>query len=434
MGCARLYYPGSMARPFEQATLADAVGRLRPGMKVLLAPGCGDPTALVGEILRQADRLAPLTLMGGLRLDDYPFGAPAYAGKIRFATWHMSTRLAAAAARGDVDFVPARYYDTVSLFAAGGPWAPDAVLVHTAPPDRGGYLSLGVSVSYLLSAARRAPLVIAQVNPRMPRTLGNAFLHRSQVDVWAAAEHPLLEYPSTPAGEVERRIAGHVADLVPDGATLQVGVGSIPQAVMEALAGKKDLGVHSLLVEHMLPLVRSGAITNARKRLHPGRMDVGEIMGTSALFDWCHENRMVNMEPSDLAHDPQVVGSLGDFVSVNSALEVDCLGQVNAESVDGRQVTGIGGQFDFVLGASRAAGGRSIIALPATAARGSRSRIVARLGAGARVTTPRFIADYVVTEHGVAALRGQSDAGRARALLHVADPAFRDGIERELRP
>jgi len=422
VGCARLYYPDFMGRPFEKVTLADAVGRLRPGMKVLLAPGCGDPSALVHEVLRQAERLAPLTLMGGLRLDDYPFGSPAYAGKIRFATWHMSPRLAAAAARGDVDFVPARYFDTVSLFAAGGPWAPDAVLVHTAPPDRGGHLSLGVSVSYLLPAARRAPLVIAQVNPRMPRTLGNAFLHRSQVDAWTPVDHPLLEYPPTPV------------ELVPDGATLQVGVGSIPQAVMEALAGKKDLGVHSLLVEHMLPLVRSGVITNARKRLHPGRMDVGEIMGTAALFEWSHENPLVNMEPSDLAHDPEVVGTLGDFVSVNSALEVDLLGQVNAESVDGRQVSGIGGQFDFVLGAARAQGGRSIIALPATASRGTLSRIVARLAAGARVTTPRFLADYVVTEHGVAALRGKSDAGRARELLHIADPAFRDRIEREIRP
>jgi acyl-CoA hydrolase len=421
-----------MGRPFQQVSLADAVGRLRAGMKVLVAPGSGDPSALIAEILRQADRLAPLTLMGGLRLDDFAFAAPAYAGKIRFATWHMSPRLAEAEARGDVDFVPARYFDTVSQFAAGGAWAPDAVLVHTAPPDRGGHLSLGVSVSYLLPAARRAPLVIAQVNPRMPRTLGNAFLHRSQIDAWTAVDHALLEYPPTPVGEVERRIAGHVADLIPDGATVQVGVGSIPQAVMEALAGKKDLGIHSLLVDHMLPLVRSGVITNARKRLHPGRMDVGEIMGTAALFQWCHDNALVNMEPSDVVHDPHVIAALGDFVSVNSALEVDLLGQVNAESVDGRQITGIGGQFDFVLGAARAQGGRSIIALPASAARGARSRIVARLGAGARVTTPRFLSDYVVTEHGVAALRGQSDAGRARALVRIADPAFRDALEREI--
>ncbi len=420
-----------MSRPFENASLTDAVGRLRPGMKVLLQPGCGDPTALLGEIMRQADRLAPLTLMGGLRLDDYPFAAPAYAGKLRFATWHMSPRLWAAEARGDVDFVPARYFDTVSLFAAGGPWAPDAVVVHTAPPDRGGYLSLGVSASYSLVAARRATLVIAQVNPRMPRTLGNAFLHRSQIDCWAEADHALLEYPPTPVGDVERRIAGHVAELVRDGATVQVGIGSIPQAVMEALRGKRDLGVHSLLVDHMLPLIEAGVITNARKRLHPGRMDIGEIMGTARLFQWSHENPAINMEPSDVVHDPQVVASLGDVVSVNSAIEVDLLGQVNAESVEGRQWSGIGGQFDFVLGATRAAAGRAIVALPATGKNGSRSRIVSRLGAGARVSTPRFLADYVVTEFGVAELRGKSDAGRAQALRRLAHPAFREELERE---
>ena len=418
-----------MARSFERATLSDAVGRLVPGMKVLLPPGCADPTALIMEIMRQADRLAPLTLMGGLRLDGYPFAAPAYGGKLRFATWHTSPRLHLAEARGDVDFVPARYFDSVSLFAAGGQWAPDAVLVHTAPADRGGYLSLGVSVSYPLPAARRAPLVIAQVNPRMPRTLGNAFLHRSQIDCWVEVDHPLAEYPPTRVGEVERRIADHVAELIPNGATVQVGVGSIPQAVMEALRDKKDLGVHSLLVDHMLPLLEAGVITNARKRLHPGRMDIGEIMGTTRLFGWSHENPAVNMEPSDLLHDPQVIGTLGDFVSVNSALEVDLLGQVNAESVDGRQVTGIGGQFDFVLGVTRAAGGRSVIALPSTAAGGVRSRIVRRLGAGARVTTPRFLADYVVTEYGVAQLRGKSDAARARELGRIAHPAWRDSLE-----
>jgi 4-hydroxybutyrate CoA-transferase len=286
-----------------------------------------------------------------------------------------------------------------------------------------------VSVSYALPAARRAPLVIAQVNPRMPRTLGNAFLHRSQIDSWVEVDGPLVEYPPTTIGQVERLIATRVAELIPDGATIQVGVGSIPQAIMEALAGKKDLGVHSLLVDHMLPLVESGVITNARKRLHPGRMDIGEIMGTARLFAWSHENPAINMEPSDIVHDPEVVGALGDFVSVNSALEVDLLGQVNAESVDGRQVTGIGGQFDFALGASRAEGGRSVIALPSTAANGTRSRVVKRLGAGARVTTPRFVTDYVVTEYGVARLRGKSDAGRARELIGIAHPTWRESLE-----
>jgi 4-hydroxybutyrate CoA-transferase len=420
-----------MSRLFEKVALADAVGRLRPGTKVLLPPGCADPAALLAEILRQADRLAPLTLMGGLRLDDYPFAAPEYAGKLRFATWHHSPKLAQAQVRGDVDFVPIRYFDTVSVFAEGGAWAPDAVVVHCASPDRAGYLSLGVSVSYSLAAARRAPLVIAQVNPRMPRTLGNAFLHRSQIDCWAEAEHPLAEYPPTAVGNVEGRIAERVADLVADGSTVQVGLGSIPQAVMEALAGKRDLGVHSLLVDHMLPLIEAGVINNSRKRLHPGRMDVGEIMGTERLFRWVHDNPAVNMEPSDIVHDPQVVGTFGDFVSVNSAIEVDLLGQVNAESVEGRQVTGIGGHFDFVLGARQAAGGRSVIALPSTGRQGEVSRVVARLPAGARVTTPRFIADYVVTEWGTASLRGKSDAGRARELCRVAHPAFRESLERE---
>ena len=419
-----------MTRPFAKVSLADAVGRLHPGMRVLMQPGCGDPSALVAEIMRQADRLAPLTLMGGLRLDDYPFAATRYAGKLRFATWHMSPRLFDAAARGDVDFVPARYFDSVSLFAAGGPWAPDAVLVHTALPDAAGFLSVGVS-AYALPAARRAPLVIAQVNHRMPRTMGQAFLHRSQIDCWVEIDEPLLAYPPTPIGDVERRIARHVAALIPDGATIQAGIGAIPQAIMEALGDRRDLGVHSLLVEHMLPLVEQGVITNAKKRVHPGRMDIGEIMGTPRLFDWAHGNRAINMEPSDTLHDPQVVAALGTFVSVNSALEVDLLGQVNAESVDGRQMAGIGGQFDFVLGASRAPGGRSIIALPSTGKGGSLSRIVRRLPAGARVTTPRYLMDCVVTEHGVAELAGKSDAGRARELVRIAHPAYRDALERD---
>jgi 4-hydroxybutyrate CoA-transferase len=418
-----------MTRSFAKGTLADAVGRLSPGMRVLMQPGCGDPSALVAEIMRQADRLAPLTLMGGLRLDDYPFGAPAFAGKLRFATWHMSPRLADAEARGDVDFVPARYFDSVRLFAAGGPWAPDAVLVHAAPPDRAGYLSLGVS-AYVLPAARRAPLVIAQVNARMPRTRGNAFLHRSQVDCWTEVDEPLLASPPTSIGAIERRIAEHAARLIPDGATIQAGIGAIPQAIMEALRDRRDLGVHSLFVEHMLPLVEAGVITNAKKRVHPGRMDIGEIMGTPRLFAWANDNTTINMEPSDTLHDPHLVAALGAFVSVNSALEVDLLGQVNAESLDARQIAGIGGQFDFVLGASRAAPGRSIIALPSTGKGGSISRIVRRLPAGARVTTPRYLADCVVTEHGVAELAGKSDAGRARELIRVADPAFRNELER----
>jgi len=416
-----------MSRAFARCSLADAVARLSPGMKVLLPPACGEPSALVAEICRQSARLRDLTLLGGIHLGDYPWARPEHAA-LRFATWHMSPRLEEARRRGRVEFVPIRYFDLVTQFVAGGTWAPDCVLVHCAPPDRNGYLSLGVSVSVALPAARRAPLVIAQVNRSMPRTLGNGSLHQSQIDCWAEADEPLAPYPPTPIGDVERAIGRHVAALVPDGATVQVGVGAIPQAVLEALESHRDLSLHSLLVDAAVGLVERGVVTGARKRVHRGRMDIGEAMGTRRLFDFIHENPLVNMEPSGFVHDPEAVAQLDRFVAINSALEIDLTGQVTAESLGPRQVAGIGGQFDFVLGASRSRGGAAIIALPSTGRDGAVSRIVPSLQAGAAVTSPRALADWVVTEHGAAPLRGKGERGRAEALIAVAHPRFREEL------
>ncbi|MGH7391115.1 MAG: acetyl-CoA hydrolase/transferase family protein [Candidatus Rokuibacteriota bacterium] len=418
-------------RAFENVTLAGAVGRLAPSTKVLMPPGCGEPAALVAEICRQADRLRDLTLIGGIHLGDYPFARPE-AAALRYATWHMSPRLEDARRRGRVTFVPLRYFDLVAAFAPGGAWAPDAVLVHCAPPDRHGYLSLGVAVGVALPAARRAPLVIAQVNPRMPRTRGNGGLHRSQVDCWVEVDAPLYEYPPPAITDVERAIGRRVAALVPDGATVQVGVGAIPQAVLEALDGHRDLALHSLLVDASVTLVERGVVTCAAKSLHRGRMDVAEAMGTRRLFDFVHDNPAVNMESSAWVHDPDVVARLDRFVAVNSGLEVDLTGQVTAESLGARQVAGIGGQFDFVLGASRSRGGAAIVALPSTGRDGAASRIVARLGPGAAVTAPRFLVDRVVTEHGAAELRGHDERERAAALIAVAHPRFREELERSL--
>ncbi|MEK7713987.1 MAG: acetyl-CoA hydrolase/transferase C-terminal domain-containing protein, partial [candidate division NC10 bacterium] len=278
----------------------------------------------------------------------------------------------------------------------------------------------------------RAPLVIAQVNPAMPRTLGNAFLHRSQVDAWVEVDEPLMAYPPTPLGEIERAIGRHVAGLVPDGATVQVGVGSIPQAVLEALVDHRELALHSLLVDSSVTLVERGVVTNAWKRVHRGRMDIAEAMGTRRLFDFVHDNPLVNMESSAFVHDPETVARLDRFVAINSALEVDLTGQVTAESLGPRQVAGIGGQFDFVVGAGRSRGGATVIALPSTGREGAVSRIVARQSAGAAVTSPRFLAEWVVTEHGAAALRGKGERGRAEALLAVAHPRFQGELERAL--
>jgi len=417
-------------RAFAKDTPAGAVGRLRGGMRVLLPPGCGEPVALVAEICRQADRLTDLTLMGGIHLGGYPF-VRAETAALRFATWHMAPRLEEARRRGRVEFVPIRYFDVVRQFARGGEWAPDCVLVHCAPPDRRGYLSLGVSVSVALPAARTAPLVIAQVNPQMPRTLGNGWLHRSQIDVWVEVDEPLLAYPPPAVGEVERAIGRHVAALVPDGATVQVGVGAIPQAVLEALGDHRDLALHSLLVDAAVDLVERGVVTGAAKSVHRGRLDIAEAMGTSRLFQLVHDNALVSMESSAWTHDPHVVASLPRFVAINSALEVDLSGQITAESLGVRQVAGIGGQFDFVMGASRSPGGASVIALPSTGRGGDVSRIAPRLTAGAAVTTPRYLPDWVVTEFGAARLTGRGERARATALIAVADPRFRESLERE---
>jgi acyl-CoA hydrolase len=419
-----------MARGFVLSSPSDAVRHLAPGMRVLLPPGCGEPVALVQEICRQSLRLAGLTLMGGIHLGDYPFARAEH--PLRFVTWHMSPRLEGARREGRVEFVPMRYFDLVTQFARGGHWAPDCVLVHTAPPDAHGYLSLGVSTGIALPAAREAPLVIAQVNPNMPRTRGNAFLHRSQIDLWVEVDEPLVPYPPTAVGDVECAIGREVAALVPDGGTVQVGIGAIPQAVLEALAHHRDLAVHSLIVDPVVALVERGVVTGARKPFHRGRMDLAEAMGTARLFRFLHENPAVNMDGSGFVHDPQIVASLDGFVSINSALEIDLTGQVNAESLGPRQVAGIGGQFDFVLGASRSRGGASVIALPATGREGAVSRIVRHLGPGSAVTTPRFLADVVVTEHGTARLRGRGERERAAALIAVAHPGFRSELERSL--
>jgi acyl-CoA hydrolase len=402
-------------------------------MKVLLPPSCGEPAGLVAEVCAQSERLRDLTLLGGIHLGDYPWARPEHAA-LRAATWHMSPRLEEARRRGRVEFVPLRYFDLVTEFTAGGRWAPDCVLVHVAPPDAAGYLSLGVAVSVALPAARSAPLVVAQVNPNMPRTRGNGWLHRSQVDAWVEMDEPLVEYPPPAVGEIERAVGGHVAALVPDGATVQVGVGAIPQAVLEGLGGHRDLALHSLLVDAAVGLVERGVVTGAAKRMHRGRMDIGEVMGTRRLFDFVHDNDRVNMETAGFTHDPEVVSQIDRFVSINSALEIDLTGQVTAESLGPRQVAGIGGQFDFVLGASRSRGGASIIALPSTGREGTVSRIVPRLGGGAAVTTPRYLADWVVTEHGAARLRGRGERERAAALIAVAHPQYREELERALRP
>jgi acyl-CoA hydrolase len=268
----------------------------------------------------------------------------------------------------------------------------------------------------------------------MPRTRGDASLHESQIDLRVDVDEPLLDYPPPVVGEVERAIGRAVAAIVPDGATVQVGIGAIPQAVLEALGDHRRLALHSLLVDAAVPLNERGVVDGSVKRVHRGRLDIAEVMGTRRVFDFVHDNPLINMETSELVHDPGFVAQTDRFVAINSALEIDLTGQVTAESIGGRQVAGIGGQFDFALAASASRGGASVIALPSTGRDGAVSRIVPRLGHGAGVTTPRYLADWVVTEFGAARLRGLAAGPRAAALIAVAHPRFREELERSATP
>jgi acyl-CoA hydrolase len=330
---------------------------------------------------------------------------------------------------GRADYLPVRYSRIPDMFSPDGARPVDAALVQVSPPDRHGYCSLGPAVSTTVEVARRAPLVIAEINPRCPRTHGDGFLHVGDIDIAVETDHPPVEAPPGPVGEVERAIGRHVAALIPDGATIQVGIGAVPQAILEALADHRDLGVHSgMLCDGMVPLVRRGVITGAYKSLDPYKLAAGEAIGSQLLFDFVDDNPAVRLLPARLSHGLEYLRGQERFVSINSALEVDLTGQVNAEWLAGRQVSGLGGSFDFLEAAMHAPGGISIVALPATAAGGKVSRIVPALAAGAAVTGPRYAVDYVVTEFGAADLRGKTLRERAEALIAVAHPTARQEL------
>ncbi|MPM23414.1 Butanoate coenzyme A-transferase [bioreactor metagenome] len=308
----------------------------------------------------------------------------------------------------------------------------DVALVQVSPPDQNGYCSLGVSVDYTKPALESAKTVIAQVNPQMPRTMGDSFVHVSQLDWIVEADVPLLQLKPPVIGAVERAIGEHCAGLIRDGDTLQLGIGAIPDAVLLFLKEKKDLGIHSeMFSDGVVELFEAGVITNRRKTLHPGKCVVTFLMGTRRLYDFVNDNPAVMMMPVDYVNDPYVIRQNDNLVSINSCLQVDLQGQVVSTSVGKREFSGVGGQVDFVRGANMSRGGRSIMAMPATAKGGAVSKIAAVIDEGASVTTSRHDVGYVVTEYGVAELRGKTLRQRARALIAIAHPDFRAALAQE---
>ena len=412
----------------------EAVGAIRPGHRVFIHGAAAFPQTLVDALVRRGDpgSTDPLTDVEIVHLHTNgraPYVEERYAGIFHHRALFVGGNTRKAVAEGRATYVPIFLSDIPHMFCSGH-LPLDAVLLNLSPPDEHGYCSLGTSIDATLAALEVAPIKIAQINPQMPRTLGDGFVHISRLTHIVPVDEPLLEACPPALTEVQHRIGRHLADLIPDGATLQLGIGGIPDAVLCKLKGHRDLGIHSEVVsDGILPLVEAGVITGARKNVNRGKIVATFLNGTRRLFDFVDNNPMVEMRPSDYTNDTRLIRRLDNMVAINSAIEIDLTGQICAESIGSSIYSGVGGQMDFLRGAALSVGGKPIIALAATAKGDTVSRIVPTLSPGAGVTTTRAHVHYVATEYGVANLHGLDLAERAKALIALAHPAFRDELE-----
>jgi 4-hydroxybutyrate CoA-transferase len=407
---------------------AEAVSGIRSREQVFVQGGAGTPSVLLQALAAHARSLEDVGVTHLHAEGPAPHLDPEMARHIRHRALFIGGAARAAVNDGRADYVPVFLSDIPRLFARGD-LPVDVALINVTPPDAHGFCSLGVSVDVSLAAVRAARVVIAQLNPSMPRTHGDGFVHSSRIDLAVHVDAPPHRHALPPPSDEERRIGELVAELVPDGATLQMGIGAIPAAVGAALLGKRDLGVHTeMFTDVVVDLVEKGVITGARKEVNRGKIVSAFAMGTERLYRFLDDNPMVEMRPADYTNDSALIRRFRRMVAVNSAIEIDLTGQVCADSIGSRMYSGVGGQMDFVRGAALAEEGRAIIALPSTASQGQRSRIVGTLQPGAGVVTTRAHVQTVVTEHGVAHLHGRSISERARALIGIADPRFRDEL------
>jgi acyl-CoA hydrolase len=412
---------------------AEAVAGIASGQQVFVQGGAATPSVLLDALCARAAELRDVGMLHLHTEGPGPHLQPEMAGHFRHKALFIGPNARRAVAEGRAEFIPV-FLSDIPYLIAQRVLPVDVALINVSPPDRHGFCSLGVSVDVTLAAVHAAATVIAQVNPRMPRTLGDSFVHVDQIDFGVTVDEPPHAHPVPPIGEVERRIGAHVAELVPDGATLQMGIGAIPAAVALALAGKRDLGIHTeMFTDVVVDLAERGVVTGAAKEINRGKIVTCFLMGTERLYRFVDDNPQVEMRPASYTNDTAVIRRFAKMVAVNSAIEVDLTGQVCADSIGERLYSGVGGQMDFIRGAALAPQGKAIIALPATAQGGKRSRIVPQLQPGAGVVTTRAHVETVVTELGVAELHGRSLNERARALIAIAHPDFRDALTAEAR-
>ncbi len=408
---------------------------IQSNQRLYIGGGAGVPQRLISRLVARAPELRDVEIVHVLTFGPAPYAEPQYAESFRHRALFIGENTRRAVQSGRADFVPVFLSEIPRLFRDGS-LPLDAALIQVSPPDEHGFCSFGTEVGCTKPAAQAANIVIAEVNRRMPRVLGDSFIHVSKLNYIVEVDYPLQEAPQAGASQAHTRIAQHIAELIPDGATLQLGIGSIPDAVLASVGDRNDLGVHTeLFSDGVIDLVERGVITNDRKSLHPGKIVAGFCFGSQRLYDFAQDNAIIELHPSDYVNDPFVIAQNDNMIAINSAIEVDITGQVCADSIGPLIYSGVGGQLDFVRGAARSRGGKPIIALPATAQtkKGEISRIVTQLKPGAGAVTTRADVHYVVTEYGVAYLHGKSIRERVRALIAIAAPQFQEELEQYAR-
>ena len=407
---------------------AEAVRPVASGQTVYLGSGCATPHDLVRALVARAPELEDVELIHHLTLGEAPYLDPELAGRFRCSDCFVGANTREAVNEGRADYVPIHLHEMPRLFRRGVVDL-DCAMVVLSPPDEHGFCSFGIEVGVTKPAALAARRVVAEVNRRMPRTLGDSFVHVSKIDAFVETDRDLDEFRPPPPDEVGRAIGRHVAGLIEDGACLQLGLGQVTNAVLGCLGDRRDLGVHTeMFTEALPPLVDSGVVNGERKTFHPGKVVAGFVMGTRETYDFAHDNALIEFHPTDYVNHPVNIARNDNMVAVNSAIQIDLTGQVCSDSIGQRIHSGFGGQADFMRGAALSKGGLPVIAMPSTTADGAVSRIVPLLDHGAGVVLTRADVHAVVTEHGVAHLLGRNVRRRAEQLIAIAHPDHREGL------
>ncbi len=409
-------------------SVENALGVIESGNRIYIGGGAGVPVQLTHGLTNRAPELRNVELTHILTFAEAPYCKPEFQDSFRVNALFIGHNVRQAVREGRADFTPIFLSEIPGLFKNG--YLPiDAALISVSPPDEHGFCSFGVEVGTTKPAAESAKIIIAEVNQQMPRTMGNSFIHLSRLHHIVETDYAIPEAPQGGATEEHLQVGAYIAEMIPNGATLQMGIGSIPDAVLKNLHQHKDLGIHTeLFSDGVIAMVEQGVITCSQKSFHPGKIIAGFLFGTKRLYNFIHNNPLIELHPTDYVNDPFNIARNDKMVAINSAVEIDLTGQVCADSMGPNLYSGAGGQVDFIRGAARSKGGLPIIALLSTARRGTISRITPLLQHGAGVVTTRNDVHFVVTEYGVASLYGKSIRKRAEELINIAHPKFRDEL------